>query len=109
MVAVAVGVMVAVVVGVMVAVGVAVGVEVAVVVMVGADPMIRYPRGYKPGIPTFSPDEEKKWMLYCALGKFEDWCVSHMDANYIKREEMTARARAMGMDDTEIRWHLSQM
>ena len=70
--------------------------------------MFRYPRGYKPGIPTMSPEEERRWMVAALTpGGLAAWNSAHRDEGYIDRDTLRARGMAMGMDESEVMWHLS--
>lgn len=64
--------------------------------------MFRYPKGYKPGIPTFSAQQEAQWLLYCELGALDRFPVVEVESDVL-----IARGRALGMDEHEIKWHLA--
>ena len=68
--------------------------------------MIRYPKGYLPGIPTLSADERKRWMFHAMNGSLERYLQARGDLN-ITEGYLRENANEIGLTRDEFDFHFS--
>lgn len=69
--------------------------------------MIRYPKGYMPGIPTLNAEQRRRWTVYAMNGTLEAYLQTRGDLE-ITTDVLEANAREAGLTPDEIRFHMGR-